>query len=116
MSNNTTTVTVDNSMFEADVARALEIYAGLRRGKGQRPQAVLSFLQVQSHEDREAVVEVWGAGFVRRGLREAAVYLERHDRQDEADLFWLLREDIDLETGEVFSADPEAEVTADEVA
>lgn len=112
MSNNTTTV---NTHFEADCAKALEIYSTLRRGKGRRPVAVIAFLTEQSHEDREAVVEVHGAGFVRRGLREAAVYLERKDRQDDADLFWLLRDDISLEDGTVFTPDPEAEVTDDEV-
>lgn len=87
--------------FNTDLAAARKAYSTLKRVKGQRQAAVRAFLDANDHQGREDAVEEHGAGFVRRGLREAAIYFEAHDNQDVADVFWALRDDIDLD-GDVF--------------
>lgn len=95
--------------FENDLATARTALATLKRDKGARPAAARAFLEADGHDAREAAVEEHGAGFVRRGLREAAIMFERKGQQETADVFWALRDDIDLD-GDVFTT------TEDEVA
>jgi len=90
--------------FNTDLAAAREAYNTLKRVKGQRQAAVRAFLDATDHEGRVLAVEEHGAGFVRRGLREAAIFFEGHGDQNVADVFWALRDDIDLD-GEVFQVE-----------
>jgi hypothetical protein len=98
-----------NLTFDADLARAREAYNTLKRVKGQRQAAVRAFLDATTHEGREDAVQEHGAGFTRRGLREAAVFFEGHGNQDVADVFWALRDDIDMD-GEVFHVESVSDV------
>lgn len=95
--------------FDADLARAREAYSTLKRVKGQRQAAVRAFLDAVDHAGRELAVEEWGAGFVRRGLREAAIFFDGHNDSETADVFWALRDDIDMD-GEVFHVEPASNV------
>jgi hypothetical protein len=85
--------TITTTEFVLSAARAA--YGSLKRVKGQRPLAVLDFLNADTDEARDTVVTEWGAGFVRRGLREAAVYFENKDDAEVANAFWMLRDSID---------------------
>lgn len=87
MSNNTTTE------FVLNAARAG--YGSLKRVKGQRPQAVLAFLNAESDDQRDDAIEAHGAGFTRRGLHEAAVFFARKGDQETANAFEVLRDSID---------------------
>lgn len=96
MSKNTTT-----NGFTADITTARLTLEGLNL-KGERPAAVLAFLQAETDDERLAVVESRGAGMIRRGLRQIANRFERKGDQDLADVFWALRDDIDEEDDTVF--------------
>jgi hypothetical protein len=100
---------ITTTEFVLSAARAA--YGSLKRVKGQRPLAVLDFLNADSDEARDNVVAEWGAGFVRRGLREAAVYFDGKDDAEVANAFWTLRDSID-EDG-FLNAD-ESEVAGDD--
>jgi hypothetical protein len=79
-----------------------------RSDKGQRPEAALAFLNADSHAAREVAVAEFGAGFVRRGLREQAVF--NGGEPEVANAFWLLRDSIDHDgtvTDEIFSDETE---------
>lgn len=89
---------------------AREGYGSLKRVSGQRPLAVRAFLDATTDEQRDEAIEAWGAGFVRRGLREAAVFFEGHDDQETANAFWALRDSVD-EDGFL---DMDADVAEDE--
>lgn len=95
------------NFFNNDITAARLIFEGLGL-KGERPNAVAAFLAAETDDDRQAVVDVLGAGMVRRGLRQIAQRLDRKG-DDSADLFWRLRDDIDPDDGEVFRVDPEAD-------
>lgn len=77
------------------LSAATDAYSALRRVKGQRPLAVKAFLDATTDEERDLAIESWGAGFVRRGLREAAVFFMTHDDEETANVFWSLRDMID---------------------
>jgi hypothetical protein len=86
MSNTTTTA----FLFTA----ATDAYASLKRGKGQRPQAVVAFLSATTDDQRDEAIESWGAGFVRRGLHEASVMFTRKGDLETANVFESLRDAI----------------------
>jgi hypothetical protein len=89
--------------FETDVVVAREALAGLtRRMKGARPEAARAFVNAETDDDRDAAVATYGAGFIRRGLRETAVLFTARGDLKTADVFYALRDDIDPVTGEVF--------------
>lgn len=80
--------------------------------KGQRPEAAMAFINADSADEREQAVTEFGAGFVRRGLREFAVAIS----DDEvANALWLLRDaiDIDGEVAEEFLLVTDAEEATD---
>lgn len=77
------------------LSAAVDAYSSLRRIKGQRPLAVKAFLDATTDDERDAAIESWGAGFVRRGLREAAVFFQGHDDEETANVFWSLRDMIE---------------------
>lgn len=105
MSNNTATATATSTTeFVLDAARAA--YGSLKRGKGQRPQATLAFLNATTDDERDAAIEQWGAGFVRRGLHEASVYFTRKGDTEVANAFEALRDSI--EEDEFLSLDGDA--------
>jgi hypothetical protein len=79
-----------NTTTQFVLSAAADAYSTLNRAKGQRPAAVTAFLA-----DPETAVDEFGAGFVRRGLREAAVFFEGHDDQETANAFWTLRDSVD---------------------
>lgn len=93
--------------FTNDITAARSIFEGLGL-KGERATAAAAFLAAETDDDRQAVVDVFSAGMVRRGLRQIARRLERKD-DDNADLFWRLRDDIDPDDGEVFRVDADAD-------
>lgn len=93
------------------LSAAKDAYSTLRRTKGQRPLAVAAFLDANTDDERDMAIESWGAGFVRRGLREAAVFFQNHDDEETANVFWSLRDMID-EDG--FLADTVESVDVDE--
>lgn len=74
---------------------ARDAYSTLRRGTGQRPLAVTAFLEATTDDERDMAIEAWGAGFVRRGLREAAIFFDGKDDSETANVFWALRDSID---------------------
>lgn len=74
---------------------ASDAYASLKRGKGQRPQAVMAFLGATTEDERDDVITQWGAGFVRRGLHEASVFFNRKSDEETANVFEVLRDSID---------------------
>lgn len=86
MSNTTTT----EFIFTA----ASAAYGSLKRGKGQRPQAVNAFLGATTNDERDEAIEAWGAGFVRRGLHEASVMFARKDDLETANVFESLRDAV----------------------
>lgn len=94
----------DNNTFAQDLTAAREAFSTLRRTKGVRPAAVKAFLDATDHEGRMAAVEEHTAGMTRRGFKEAARFFENHGDQTTADVFWALRDDIDLE-GDVFQVE-----------
>lgn len=87
--------------FNNDITSALEVLNTLNL-KGERPQAVRAFLEAKTDNEREDAVSEWGAGMVRRGLRQIAQRFDRKQDEETADVFWALRDDIDEETGDVF--------------
>lgn len=100
------------SEFNIDIAIAREAMAALKRDKGARPAAARAFLNANSHEARLDAIEEWGAGFVRRGLFEAAKFHAGHGKQEWADALMALRTDITLD-GDVFPfSDEEVEDAA----
>lgn len=79
------------------VLAARDAMQTLKRDKGARPNAVRAFLEGDNDEQREDAVSEWGAGFTRRGLREVAVFFEAHDDEETANVFWSLRDSIDMD-------------------
>lgn len=69
--------------------------------KGSRSTAGIAFINAESDDDREAVVETFGAGRVRRGLRQLA---RGQKDADVAGAFWYLRDLIDAD-GSVLTED-----------
>lgn len=107
MSKNTTTAPVVVATEEALLDAARAAYALLKRVRGLRPQAALAFLGATTATERQDAVDEWGAGFVRRALREAAVAFERKDDEETANAFWLLRDSIDEQDGDVLFTEDE---------
>lgn len=105
-----TVTNITTTLFALEAAR--DAFASLKRGKGQRPQAVKAFLDADTDDQRDDAVEEWGAGFVRRGLREAAVFYARKGDEEIANAFWLLRDSID---DDGFDSFDDADVVEDEV-
>lgn len=99
MAENTNTAVVATEQFVLDAARAA--YSMLKRGKGQRPQAAKAFLEADTDTERQDATDLWGAGFVRRALREAAVAFTVKGDEEAANAFWTLRDSIDEQSGEV---------------
>jgi hypothetical protein len=91
MSVNTNTITTTEFVLSA----AREAYSTLKRVNGQRPLAVKAFLDATTDSERDEAIEAWGAGFVRRGLREAAVFFAGKDDEETANAFWTLRDSIE---------------------
>lgn len=104
MSKNTATVEFS---FVIDTKSALDAYNALNRNTGIRPMAVLAFLEATTDTERQDAVDEHGAGIVRRGLREAAVFFAAHDDADAAEVFWALRDDVDID-GYVAAMDDDA--------
>jgi hypothetical protein len=73
---------------------AAAAYGSLKRGKGQRPQAVKAFLDATTNDQRDEAIEAWGAGFVRRGLHEASVMFTRKGDLETANVFESLRDSV----------------------
>jgi hypothetical protein len=108
MSNTTTTAVASTSNgFEADLLAAREALAGLKGGS-KRVATVEQFLAAKTDDERQAVVDGLNAGEVRRELRQVAIRMERAGKQEAAEVFLALRDDID-EDGDVFRIDPTAE-------
>lgn len=93
---------MSNNTFTQDLTIAREVFPTLHL-KGERPMAVKEFLDAQTDDDRQNVVDGLGAGLIRRGLRQIAQRMDKVDH-DKADVFWALRDDIDPD-GEVFHLD-----------
>lgn len=106
---NTTVVATTTALIES----ARDAYATLRRTKGQRPLAVQAFLAAETNEERDMAIEAWGAGFVRRGLREAAVFMKD---EEVANVFWTLRDAVSEDGFTDFDAEDSAEVVEDLIA
>jgi hypothetical protein len=104
MAANTTTTATTADLVDA----ARTAYAATKRAKGQRPLAVQAFLAAESNEERDMAIEAWGAGFVRRGLREAAVFMKD---EEVANAFWTLRDAV-TDDGFIDFDNEDAEVAA----
>lgn len=85
---------VVTTTVEFALSAARDAYSTLSRVKGQRPLAVKEFLDATTDDERDDAIESWGAGFVRRGLREAAAFYAAHDDEETANAFWLLRDSV----------------------
>lgn len=108
MAATTTTSTVRDTEFLLNAAR--DAFSGLRRSeKSDRTAAVHAFLEAVTDEDREVVVEQYGAWLVRKGLRVAA--LSTKD-EEVANVFWALRDSVDPD-GFVFPADEDEEAVVE---
>jgi hypothetical protein len=106
-----TTTTTTTTAFLVSAAR--DAYTSLKRTKGQRPLAVLAFLEANTDDERDMAIESWGAGFVRRGLREAAVFYVNKDDEETANVFWSLRDSV---TDEGFLNGDEGDVVEEDAA
>jgi hypothetical protein len=104
MNTNTTTVAV--STFDADLAIAAAAVVSLKV-KGDRADMVNALLTAGSADERDAVIEGYAAGELRRGLRHFALVFEGKGEQEIADAFWALRDDIDEDDDTMFRVDTE---------
>lgn len=93
-----------------DTARTL--FAGLRRGDGDRAAAVRALLEATTDDERTTVIEQWGSALVRRGLRVAALSMK--DDED-ANVFWALRDSVDEDGWTDFDTDDEDDVNEDAI-
>lgn len=91
----------------ADVARAFEIMVETDP-KAERLLVVKEMVKPDATtQEREDFTYTYTPGWVRRGFRQMALRLEKAGRQDDADVFWALRDDIDTYDGWVeFDLDP----------
>lgn len=97
------TMTIDtNTTTEFLLVAARDAYSTLRRESGQRAEAVLAFLNATSDEERSDVILDSSEGYLRRGLREAAVFFTAKDDEETANVFWSLR---DMVTENGFDSD-----------
>lgn len=97
------TMTTNINTFNTDLNTARETLASLNL-KGDRPKMVAELLAAETDDAREAVVEKFGAGHLRRGLRQLARRFEGKatPNQDLADVFWALRDDLDESDDTIF--------------
>ena len=105
MSNNTTTAVAPTNQFEDDKARAFAFLT--EKGWNSEIMTVVKAMvdPATTDEEREDYTFTYTPGYVRRGFRQAALFLERKGNEDLADVFWGLRDDIDPYTGEWFRMD-----------
>lgn len=99
MNINTNTVAV--STFAHDLAIAAAAVVSLK-AKGDRADMVNALLTADGDDARDAVVEGYAAGELRRGLRHFALVFEGKAQQEIADAFWALRDDIDEDDDTMF--------------
>ena len=70
--------------------------------KAERLQVVALMVNPNTtDEEREDFTVTYTPGYVRRGFRQMALRLEKAGNQDVADVFWALRDDIDIYDGTV---------------
>jgi hypothetical protein len=81
------------TQFNSDLTVAREVFATLNL-KGERPQALLAYLNADNDADRQDVIDGIGAGMLRRAMRQIAKRLDNQDRTAEAAAFWSLRDDV----------------------
>lgn len=81
------------AQFAADLTVAREVFATLNL-KGERPMAVKAYLDADTDDQRQEVIDGIGAGMIRRGLRQIANRLDAQDRTGDAAAFWSLRDDV----------------------
>lgn len=105
MSKNNSTVVVNQ--FESDKARAFTFLT--EKGWGSEIMEVVKAMvnPETTDEEREDFTFTYTAGYVRRGFRQAARFIEKAGDQDLADVFWGLRDDIDPYTGSWFTMNSE---------
>jgi hypothetical protein len=78
-----------------DLARAHAIMVETNP-KAERLLVVKEFTApTTTDQEREDLTFTYTAGVVRRGFRQMALRMEKAGRQDDADVFWALRDDID---------------------
>lgn len=80
--------------FDADLARAREIFTEFGPFTGEHPLTAKAFVEADTHETRLGIL-LESPGRLRRGFREMAQRMEKVGRQDEAEVFWALRDDIE---------------------
>lgn len=84
----------NTNAFLADLTAARDALVALKV-KGERADMALALLNADSDDARDAVVEGYAAGELRRAFRHFALVFEGRNDQDTADVFWALRDDID---------------------
>lgn len=92
---------MNTNAFLADITTAREALVALKV-KGERADMVNALLTAESDDARDAVVEGYAAGELRRGLRHFALVFEAKADQETADIFWALRDDIDEDDDTMF--------------
>jgi hypothetical protein len=91
----------NTNAFLADITTAREALVALKV-KGERADMVNALLAADGDDARDAVVEGYAAGELRRGFRHFALVFEAKGEQDTADVFWALRDDIDEDDDTMF--------------
>lgn len=98
---NTKEITMNTNAFITDITTARNALVALKV-KGERADMVNALLNAATDDERDAVVEGYAAGELRRGLRHFALVFEGKADQDMADVFWALRDDIDEDDDTMF--------------
>lgn len=101
------TSTIAPNQFEDDKARAFK-FLSEKGWKAERMLVTKAMVDPNvTDEEREDYTFTYTPGYVRRGFRQVALFLEKQGNQDLADVFWGLRDDIDPYTGAWFRLNDE---------
>lgn len=82
--------TLNTTQFLLSAAR--EAMSGLRRGNGDRAEALRQFLAAETNDDRDNVVAEYGSALVRKALLVAA---KSTKDEETANVFMTLRDSVD---------------------
>lgn len=82
--------TLNTTQFLLSAAR--EAMSGLRRGNGDRSEALRQFLAAETNDQRDEVVDTFGSALVRKALLVAA---KSTKDEETANVFLALRDSVD---------------------
>lgn len=113
MSKNTTTTAVATNQFEQDKATALAFIEKMGWKSERIATAKAMVDPALTDDERDDILFTYDAGYVRRAFRQIALFIEKQspakvgvanedEKQDLADVFWALRDDIEPYAGTWF--------------